>query len=349
MQRILLALFACSLALNVYLLFFRSPPGVTPDPQAGVEGVGAPGGSGGITVSDGAPAGGAGVAGVPETGSTSEVAAAGGVADTAGKVVDAESGTRLLTLSVNGSLAQTFGEALGSENGDKVSAVFARIFMWKLDLKSDVYKGDRIQLVYRVIPDLNQVDIPAASYESKKHRTTFQAYWYQPAGRKFGSYYDETGKEVPLTLENSPIAEYEQITALLKDRTRHNGMDFKAPVGAKIISPFKGRVTRINWNSPNGTCVEIEYPDKTSAKFLHLSRIMPGIAPGKSVNAGEMIAESGNTGHSTAPHLHYQLERPAGKIIDPLDYHGTRRLELQSASMPDFHKSREKWVRQFQL
>lgn len=351
MQRLLLPLFALSLALNVYLLFFRAAPGAGPsdarDPQA--DGAAA---NSGIVVTDGAPPGAAAPAGVssPEAvpGPNGAVAS-NAVAESAGKVVDQDTGTRYLSLEVKGSLAQTFGDALGSDNGDKVSAVYARIFMWKLDLKSDVYKGDRIQLIYRILPELNQVDIPAAVYESKKHRVTFQAYWYQPAGKKFGSYYDEAGKEVPLTLVNTPISDYEQITALLRDRTRHNGMDFKTPVGSKVISPFKGKVTRINWNAPNGTCVEIEYPDKAMAKFLHLSRILPGIVPGKMVNAGEQIAESGNTGHSTAPHLHYQLEKPADKIIDPLDYHGTQRLELPAASIPDYNKARERWVREFQL
>ncbi|MFM7202941.1 MAG: M23 family metallopeptidase [Myxococcota bacterium] len=348
MQRYLPLLLALSFGLNIYLLFFRAP---TAEQRAGDKAAPVSGESG-ISVSDGAPP--AQVAAAPGAEPTAGPAGVApesrsGVADTAGTVVEPESGLRLLTLDVRGSLAQTFNEALGSENGDIVSAFFARIFMWKLDLKSDVYKADKIMLLYRILPELNTVDIPAAAYKSNKMRTTFQAFWYQPAGKRFGSYYDENGKEIPFSLVSSPIADYEQITALLKDRTRHNGMDFKAPVGAKIVSPFKGRVTRLNWNAPNGTCVEIEYADKTSAKFLHLNRILPGIVPGKQVQAGEAIAESGNTGHSTAPHLHYQLERPAGTIIDPLDYHGTTVNELSPAILPDFQKVRDRYTRHLQL
>jgi murein DD-endopeptidase MepM/ murein hydrolase activator NlpD len=40
------------------------------------------------------------------------------------------------------------------------------------------------------------------------------------------------------------------------------------------------------------------------------------------------VALSGNTGHTTAPHLHYQLERGEGHIVDPLDYHKTDRRTL---------------------
>lgn len=331
-QRVFSGVLAGSLLLNVYLLFFNGGSGgTTPGGETGAANA-APSE---IEVTEGALAG------------TDAQASAGGMpADAAtlpgGPVLDAATGLKFLSLEVNGSLAATFSGALGREEGDVVSAVYARLFMWKLDLRNDVYKGDRIQLLYRPLPD-GLVEIPAATYESKKHRTTFQAYYFLAPGQKFGSWYDETGKKLELELVKSPIAEYEQITALLKDRTRHNGMDFKAPVGVALVSPFAGTVTRINWKVPNGTCVEIQYPDGVTAKFLHMNRIQAGIVPGKSVRAGETIGESGNTGHSTAPHLHYQLER-SGKILDPLDYHGTQSSGLSGEKLSAFQKSREKYA-----
>lgn len=201
MQRLLPVLLALSLGLNIYLLFFRAPATLETGPSAAS-------GEAGISVSDGAPP--AQVQPVSGADPTADPAGGAGesrsgVADTAGTVVDPESGLRLLTLEVRGSLAQTFNEALGSQNGDIVSAFFARIFMWKLDLKSDVYKADKIVLLYRILPELNTVDIPAATYKSNKMRTTFQAYWYQPAGKRFGSYYDENGKRSPSHWSARPL------------------------------------------------------------------------------------------------------------------------------------------------
>jgi len=190
------------------------------------------------------------------------------------------------------------------------------------------------------------VEIAAARYHSKKLNQVFEAYWYKPSDRKFGSFFDEKGVEVPQTMENAPIKDYEQITALLRDRPRHQGMDFKTPVGTPITSPHKGRVTRVNWNPPNGTCVEIEFAEsKVMAKFLHLSRLMPEIAVGKGVSPGQVIAESGNTGHSTAPHLHYQLEKSSGAIMDPLDFHKTLNASLPSQEMAPFGQVRDRWSR----
>jgi murein DD-endopeptidase MepM/ murein hydrolase activator NlpD len=56
---------------------------------------------------------------------------------------------------------------------------------------------------------------------------------------------------------------------------------------------------------------------------------MKGGAPGR---AGQVIGTSGNTGRSTAPHLHYQLVRGKDRIVDPFDVHGHTRTTLDAAA-----------------
>ena len=51
---------------------------------------------------------------------------------------------------------------------------------------------------------------------------------------------------------------------------------------------------------------------------------------------GEQIALSGNSGHSFAPHLHYQLEDASGRVLDPFDVHRTERRALAAAARPAF-------------
>lgn len=111
-------------------------------------------------------------------------------------------------------------------------------------------------------------------------------------------------------------------------------MDFKTPVGTEIVSPRAGRVTRVDWNLKyNGNCIEVKYSDGTLARFLHLSDTK--VAPGARVRPGEVLGLTGNTGRSTAPHLHYELERK-GRVIDPVKYHGTERRELPASDRGAF-------------
>ncbi|MCB9742971.1 MAG: M23 family metallopeptidase [Alphaproteobacteria bacterium] len=236
---------------------------------------------------------------------------------------------------VDHSLARTFQSEVGDENADAVAAVYSRQFMWDLDLRRDLRKGDVVTAAYRVL-DNGDVDMPVAWFESSKLGRTLKAYRYQAPGDAYASYWYVDGTEVPLRLVAGPLEDYEQITSLLKDRPTHKGMDFKADVGTPVVSPKAGTVTRVNWNwSANGNCVEVRYADGTLAKFLHLDTVK--VQAGQHVSSGQVLADSGNTGRSTAPHLHYQLDK-GNKVIDPLDFHDTIRRKLPASAMQDFNR-----------
>jgi murein DD-endopeptidase len=236
----------------------------------------------------------------------------------------ATAGWTLVTGRVEHSLARTFQEEAG-EDGDALTSVFTRLFVWDLDMRRDLQAGDTVAVLWRRGAD-GQPEIAAASLRSSKLGRTIASYHWQAPGDPFPSYWHLDGNEVSLRLKDGPIAQYEQITSLLKDRPTHKGMDFKTPVGTEVVAPRAGTVTRSNWNwKANGNCIEVRYDDGVLAKFLHLNENR--VKRGDRVTAGQVIALTGNTGHSTAPHLHYQLDR-GNKTLDPLDYHGTVRRSL---------------------
>ena len=186
-----------------------------------------------------------------------------------------------------------------------------------------------------------KLEILSAEYDSNKLKTTLSATLFTKAGDQHSSYWNASGQEVPRRLRNSPMEHYQQVTALLGDGRGHNGMDFKAPVGYPVFSPKSGTVTRVNWNTgPNGKCIEVRFADGTLAKFLHLSETM--VRANQHVRAGERIASSGNTGRSTAPHLHYQLDRNR-KTLDPVEYHGTSQRSLSPGEMARFSSDRARY------
>jgi murein DD-endopeptidase MepM/ murein hydrolase activator NlpD len=69
--------------------------------------------------------------------------------------------------------------------------------------------------------------------------------------------------------------------------------------------------------------------------FLHLSELPKTVHPGQKVKKGEVLAKSGNTGHSFAPHLHYQLMK-GDKVIDPFTSHPTERASMPATDKPAF-------------
>jgi len=177
-------------------------------------------------------------------------------------------------------------------------------------------------------------EIAAASLESGKLGRTLTAYRWTRPGDTFAGHWQKDGKELSRRLKQSPLTDYAQITALLKDRPNHKGMDFKVPIGTPILATRPGTVTRSNWNTAsNGGCVEVQFNDGTLAKYLHLSGV--SVRPGQRVSAGQAIGKSGNTGRTTAPHLHYQLNRGAA-VVDPVDFHGTTQRAINPGDMDAF-------------
>ncbi len=233
--------------------------------------------------------------------------------------------------SLEHSLARSFGNAVGA-HADSLSAVYARIFHWELDLRRDLYKGDKIIVVWRMVE--GTPEIAAASLRSGKLGRTLTAYQWKRPGDGFTSHWQGDGKEFSRRLKQSPLQDYVQITALLKDRPNHKGMDFKAPIGTPILATRSGTITRANWNTAaNGGCVEVRFGDGTLAKYLHLSGVTA--KPGQRVSEGQPIGLSGNTGRTTAPHLHYQLNR-GNTVVDPVDFHGTTRRAINPGDMDAF-------------
>jgi len=307
----LLVLLACSLLLNVFQFLHEGPSGEA-DVAATAE-------NSDEDLGEGVEEGEAPVAAAP--GQQPAVASA-----TAPVAAPDPGGWTALGSKVQDSLARTFQIVAGAD-GDALASVFTRLFVWDVDMRKDLKVGDSVAAVWRKAAD-GLPEIAAASLKSIKLGRNVVAYRWQAPGDQFPSYWHPDGSEAPLRLKDGPLENYEQITSLLKDRPTHKGMDFKTPVGTEVHAPRAGTVTRVNWNwGANGNCIEMKLADGTLAKFLHLSENR--VKEGDRVSQGQVIALTGNTGHSTAPHLHYQLDRD-NKTIDPLDYHGTVRRTLSA-------------------
>jgi len=85
----------------------------------------------------------------------------------------------------------------------------------------------------------------------------------------------------------------------------HEGLDIVADVGAPVLSPAKGRVTRIFENGGYGLMVVVDHGRGLQTRYGHLSRAV--VRVGQTVERGDKIAEVGETGVVTGPHLHYEV------------------------------------------
>jgi murein DD-endopeptidase MepM/ murein hydrolase activator NlpD len=227
--------------------------------------------------------------------------------------------------------------AAAGRDGVPLAQVVTRTLVWWLRVPKDLGKGDAVAAVYELRHNQEPL-LHAVRFTSVRLGKRFEAWRYQPPGAPFARFYQTDGSELEERLVDAPLDAYEQITSLLKDGRRHRGVDFKAPVGTPVRATFDGRVSRKTWNfRSNGNSVEVveQGGQGRTAMFLHLSEVEKDVAPGRPVKKGQVIARSGNTGHSFAPHLHYQLMK-GEQVIDPFQSHETTRASLPPEARAGF-------------
>lgn len=234
-----------------------------------------------------------------------------------------------LFVTVSGPLETSIIQSAGAEEGPALAQVITRALVWWMMVPNDFRKGDKLEVLYEERPNAEPL-LHAVRFESLKYAKTFRAYRYTPPDHPFARFYQPNGEELEMRLAASPLDDYEQITSLIRDGRRHKGVDFKAPVGTAVKATFDGKITRKNWNwRSNGNCLEVtEHSGRRRALFLHLSELPKDLKVGQAVKAGQKIAESGNSGHSFAPHLHYQLMAGKDKVLDPFDGGSNTRRNL---------------------
>ena len=97
----------------------------------------------------------------------------------------------------------------------------------------------------------------------------------------------------------------------------HQGQDITVKSGTPIYSPADGIVKRAYYAGGFGNHIKLDHGNGYTTLFAHLSKIK--VKHGQQVSRGEVIGLTGNTGRSTAPHLHYEIHH-YGESKNPLDY-----------------------------
>jgi murein DD-endopeptidase MepM/ murein hydrolase activator NlpD len=97
----------------------------------------------------------------------------------------------------------------------------------------------------------------------------------------------------------------------------HSGLDIGAPVGTPVRAPAPGIVVFAGVHAEYGQTLIVDHGNDTKSIYGHLSRLH--VAVNQKVERGEAIALTGNTGRSSGPHLHYEIQ-VKGQSVNPTSY-----------------------------
>jgi murein DD-endopeptidase MepM/ murein hydrolase activator NlpD len=151
---------------------------------------------------------------------------------------------------------------------------------------------------------------------------------YQPANEELFAGPEEPAftDTVQMYTTNTPVlwpvrgwvtAEFNEV--LPGREKRHTGIDIAAPQGSAILCAASGKVTFAGWDKDLGLVVIVDHKNGLSTLYGHCSEVV--VEVGRVVKQGQIVAQLGNTGQSSAPHLHFEI-RKDGIAIDPRRYLG---------------------------
>lgn len=102
-----------------------------------------------------------------------------------------------------------------------------------------------------------------------------------------------------------------------KPNRPHRGIDVTAPLGSPCYPYRPGTVVQSGWSKGYGWCVRIDHGGDVQSFYGHFAS-KPRVKVGDYVGLDTRIASIGSTGHSTGPHLHFEIRVDGGKRINPL-------------------------------
>ena len=111
---------------------------------------------------------------------------------------------------------------------------------------------------------------------------------------------------------------FREVHPVLGTPRMHYGQDFEVPYGTEVYATGNGTVIESGWNSMGfGNYVVIDHGYGLRTTYGHLSRI--NVSKGLSIRRGDLLGYSGNTGTSSGPHLHYQIDQ-FGEHKNPINF-----------------------------
>ena len=108
-----------------------------------------------------------------------------------------------------------------------------------------------------------------------------------------------------------------RVSPFTGEDTMHSGLDISAPMSTPVKAPAAGFVIAAGPEKSLGHVVVLSHGYGFKTLYGHLSKVR--VRTGQTVKRGDIIGEVGNSGLSTGPHLHYEIE-VHGAVVDPIKY-----------------------------
>lgn len=251
-------------------------------------------------------------------------------------------------ISVGGVIRSSFFAATDAlDIPDAIAMQLVELFSTDIDFHKDLRRDDSFTAVFEVMHDHGEIvragRLLAAEFINQG--VALDAIWFEPRTGE-GAYYTLEGKNVRKTFLRSPL-EFSRISSaftaaryhpMLRSWRAHTGVDYVAPMGARIKATADGIVDFAGVQPGYGNVVILRHQKGYTTLYAHMQMFAPGVSNGARVQQGDVIGAVGMTGLTTGPHVHYEL-RVNGVHQDPLSLSIPHASPLASELKPKFQQA----------
>lgn len=224
-----------------------------------------------------------------------------------------------IKLIVKSTLYNTFNQLpFGTELMQRLMEVFA----WQMNMPKDVADGDSIELLvskkYALGEFIGYGKIHSVYYHQNL-KSLFAIYFSSSDG-KIQGFFDEHGKSLEKEFAYSPVLETTATSSqqwrmhpIRKIRIRHNGIDYRGPIGTEFFSIADGEVIEKRFDKNVGNMIRIRHKYGAHSEYFHADSL-ENLSVGMRVKRGQKLGTIGRTGRlCTGPHLHMGLYKMKGE------------------------------------
>lgn len=189
-------------------------------------------------------------------------------------------------------------------------------YSYDVDFQRDIHSGDKINVLFDRLQTKEGTVASNGNVLFAELTLSGKAIKIFRYADKAGNadYYNEKGESIRKAMLRTPV-NGAKITSSFGMRSHpilgyskmHRGVDFGAPSGTPIYAAGDGVVSFSGKKGGYGNYLNIKHDKKYNSAYGHISRFASGMAPGKKVKQGQIVAYVGSTGMATGPHLHYEI------------------------------------------
>jgi len=247
-------------------------------------------------------------------------------------------------------------DGLAVDVPEEIIMQFADTFAWTIDFALQVRRGDIFEVVYekrfREGQDAGTGRMLAGKFVNDG--TEYDAYLFEDEEGD-PTYFNGEGESMYKQFLRVPL-NYRQITSrytyarfdpISHINTPHLAIDYAAAIGTPIMAVGDGVVRFAGRNNQGyGNFISIRHNEVYTTEYAHLSAFAKGIKVGATVKQGQVIGYVGTTGHSTGPHLHYQIKY-YGKLVNPLEIELPPGEPVAEAKRGEFERVKAEFEKMF--